>query len=107
MQRPSARVNQGTPQHDHWGPPPQGIGRGSGHGFSPKPRYMQPPGPAGQFVDYYPPPDLASLNNQPRHPGYGRELSVGYQSSDIQPPQLTVAKVFHYLNFLISLFAHD
>ncbi|CAM8928717.1 unnamed protein product [Rhodiola kirilowii] len=102
MQRPNARVNQGTPQHDHWGPPPPGSGRGSGHGFSPKLRYMQPPGSAGHFDDYYPPSDMTPLDNQPRHPGYGRDLSVGYQSSSMQPPQPTAAKVTHHMQVPLS-----
>lgn len=93
MQNPNVRPNQNIPPPHSWGPPPPAFpGNPEGHGYPSNRPPMQPH--PRQYDNYYPPPDLPSLEHQSRGPTpYGMDLSMGAHASNMQGQQAVIAKV--------------
>ncbi|OVA14684.1 K Homology domain [Macleaya cordata] len=102
MQMPNSQMEQNMPAQS-WGPPqgfPQNAGGGPGFGVNP--HYMMPP---QQHDNYYPPTaDFPPMDRQP-HQGlstYGREPTMGAQSSTNQAPQSVVTQITQHMQVPLS-----
>lgn len=94
MQMPNARATQIMAPAQSWGlTPPAFHMNAGGHGYGSNFPFMELP--SQQYDNYHPPVDMLSLDTQSRlgAPTYGREMSMGAHSNNVEHQQAVIAKV--------------
>lgn len=94
MQMPNARASQSMHPSQSRGLPQPDFTVNDAHGYEPNHSYMAPP--THQYDKYYPPVDISPHDKQPRSapPTYGRDMSVGAHTTNVQPQQSVISKVY-------------
>ncbi|XP_073051329.1 flowering locus K homology domain-like [Primulina eburnea] len=91
MQMPNPRANRNMPPSQSWGPPPPVFPMNpGGHGYGSNPPFMTQQ--SRQYDDYYPPMEMEKQPRSGPH-SYGRDMTKGAYSNNVQPQQAVIAKV--------------
>ncbi|KAL3849939.1 hypothetical protein ACJIZ3_011821 [Penstemon smallii] len=102
MSNNRANQNQNMPPPQSWGPPPPAFPMNpGGHGYESNLPFMEPyPRP---YDNYYPPVDMP-LEKQSRSgpPTYGRDVSMGAHTANVQPQQAVITKVKQNMQIQLS-----